>query len=50
MAQAVKLAIISGGIKNMEFQDQWLVVRALQIIEAVPDKYDEYKGKEPEKI
>ena len=43
MAQAVKLAIIAGGIRDLEFNDQWLVVRALQIIEAIPDKYDEIK-------
>jgi hypothetical protein len=43
MAQAVKLAIISGGIRHLEFADQMRVVKALQIIEGIPDKYDEIK-------
>jgi len=41
MAQAVKLAIMAGGIRNLEFIDQMRVVRALQILEAVPDKFDD---------
>jgi hypothetical protein len=41
MAQAVKLAILSGGIRNLDFQAQMRVFKALQILEAVPDKFDE---------
>jgi hypothetical protein len=48
MAQAVKLAIMRGGIRELEYPDQMRVVRALQILEAVPDKYDDIQPR-PEK-
>jgi hypothetical protein len=41
LAQAVKLAIQNGNIRDLTFEDQLRVVRALQILEAIPDKWDE---------
>lgn len=42
MEKAVKEAIRQGGIRNLSYEDQILVARALLIIKAVPDK--DYKN------
>lgn len=42
MEQAVKAAIRAGGIKDLPFEQQILVARALLIIKAVPDDVEIY--------
>lgn len=46
LAQAVKAAIMAGGIRYLEWDDQVRVVKALKILEGLPDKYDEIKDRE----
>jgi hypothetical protein len=41
LAKAVKEAIRAGGIKALSYDDQFLVVRALQILKIIPDKFEE---------
>lgn len=46
LVRAVHLAIISGGTKDLEFEDQLRVAKAMQILAGLPDRFDEIKQSE----
>ena len=41
MVSALMLAIKSGGIRHLEWEQQCLVAKAIQIIKALPERFDE---------
>lgn len=47
MVDAIKRAIIRGGVKDLERNDKILVIRALKILEILPDKFDQIEPLNP---
>ena len=43
MVQAIMLAIKAGGIRDLSWDNQCLVAKAIQIIKALPPRFDEVK-------